>query len=737
MNNRIITTSILMLSLVLTTALGQDPRPAADDDVVRITTELVQTGVVVVDKQGKFVDGLKPEEFVLKVDGKQVTPSFFERVTSGTVREQKLEGSVARGAAAPPAATGASYRGRTIIFFIDDLHLSADSVQRTRKAILDFVDNDMSFEDQVAVVTPSGQIGFLQKLTDLKPVVRAALARLTHKPYNVRDLEQIPMTEYQALRIAQGDSSAADYFANELVKANNVRVPGGLGPPNGGPVGAAKDTDQRRTQGMTPETAKRVVGDRANLLMRQSEAVTSGTLLSLESLMRSVSTMSGRKLVFLISDGFFLNDRSTGYSNKINRITDAAVRGNMVIYSVDARGLVGLTDVSSNRHDAGGQLSRANVGELQASQDGMNALAVDSGGKAFFNRGSLNDAIKDALQETANYYLLAWRPGSEEQKSPNFKRVEVSIPSRPDLSVRMPKGFFSSEPRPEEKSNNTSKTATETAEAAPAAKDVGSALMSALAAPSARTGLPTKLFVSFVDVPGSGPVLTAATQMSTEGLGYGADGKQAAAIDLAGVVLNDQGKPAGSFKTRLNVNPLSSSASVKDPSVVYSHKLPLKPGIYQIRVAARDDKTGSIGSSAQWIEIPDLSSKKLTLSTLLLGGHISNSVQDQKGEQVQFSVDRRFARESQLTFFTIIYNASTSAAPKLDAQIEILRGGQRVVASPLLPVVVEPNSDLARIPYGANVGLRSLAPGRYVLKVTVTDRNANANAVNQIIFDVE
>ena len=735
MNNRRTITGILVLSFVLTTAFGQDPRPAADDDVIRITTELVQTGVVVVDKQGKFVDGLKPEEFVLKVDGKQVTPSFFERVTSGTVREQKLEGSFSKGAAAPPAATGASYRGRTIIFFIDDLHLSADSVQRTRKAILDFVDNEMSFEDQVAIVTPSGQIGFLQKLTDLKPVVRAALNRLTHKPYTVRDLEQVPMTEYQALRIAQGDSSAADYFANELIKANNVRVPGGLGPPNGGPVGAVKDTDQRRTSGMTPETAKRVVNDRANLLMRQSESVTSGTLLSLESLMRSVSTMSGRKLVFLISDGFFLNDRSTGYSNKINRITDAAVRGNLVIYSVDARGLVGLTDASSNRHDAGGQLSRSNVGELQASQDGMNALAVDSGGKAFFNRGSLNDAIKDALQETANYYLLAWRPSSEEQKSINFKRVEVSIPSRPDLSVRMPRGFFSSEPKPEEKTSATSKPATETAEAAPASKDVGSALMSALAAASARSGLPTKLFVSFVDVPGSGPVLTAATQMSTEGLGYGADGKQAAAIDLAGVVLNDQGKQAGSFKTRLNVNPLSSSASVKDPSVVYSHKLPLKPGIYQIRVAARDDKTGNIGSSAQWIEIPDLSSKKLTLSTLLLAR--SNSVQDQKGEQVQFSVDRRFARESQMKFFTIVYNASTTAAPKLDAQIEILRGGQRVVASPLLPVAVEPNSDLARIPYGANVGLKSLAPGRYVLKVTVTDRNANANSVNQIIFDVE
>jgi hypothetical protein len=119
-----------------------------------------------------------------------------------------------------------------------------------------------------------------------------------------------------------------------------------------------------------------------------------------------------------------------------------------------------------------------------------------------------------------------------------------------------------------------------------------------------------------------------------------------------------------------------------------------------------------------------------------LGGHTSAPAQ-QGGDQFQFSVDRRFSRASQLTFLTVIYNAAAGSAPKLDAQIEILRGGQRVVASPVLPVIVEANSDLARIPYGANVGLKNLAPGRYVLKVTVNDRNANTSAVNQIIFEVE
>jgi VWFA-related protein len=727
MNTKKIIISVLTISLVITTAFGQEPRPA-NDDLIRITTELVQTSVVVVDKQGRFVEGLKPEEFLLKVDGRPVTPSFFERVIAGTVREERLERSADK--TAPITPIGATYRGRTIIFFIDDLHLSAASVQRTRKAILEFVDNEMSIDDQVAIASPSGQIGFLQRFSDHKAVARAAVGRLNHKPYTIRDLEQIPMTEYQAMRIEQGDQSALQYFATELLKANNIKVPGGIGPPSGGPA-AARVRGGKSTSGITGESAQRMVKDRAHMLMRQSESVTSATLTVLESLMRSAGQMSGRKLLFFVSDGFFLNDKNTGYSNKVSRIADAAVRSNLVIYSIDARDLGASIDASSNRVDPNGQLSRSNVGELQASQDGMNAVAVDTGGKAFFNNGAVTAAINEALRETSNYYMLAWRPSSDDQKSTSFKRLEISIPSRPELSVRIARGFFSSEPKPEEVRAVIDTASTDTS------SNVGGALMSALAAGSARTGIPTKLSVSFVDVPGSGPVLTAATQMSTEGLSYGADAKQPAAIDLAGVVLNDIGKPAGSFKTRITVNPLTSTASaIKDPSVVYSHKLPLKPGIYQIRVAARDDKSGSVGSAAQWIDIPDLSLKKLTLSSLLLGGHISNSVQDKKGEEVLFSVDHRFARESTLQFFTIIYNAST--APKLDAQIEIQRGGgQRVVASPILPVVVEQNTDLARIPYGANVGLKTLAPGRYILKLTITDRATNATATNQVVFNVE
>ena len=206
---------------------------------------------------------------------------------------------------------------------------------------------------------------------------------------------------------------------------------------------------------------------------------------------------------------------------------------------------------------------------------------------------------------------------------------------------------------------------------------------------------------------------------------------------LAAIVLNDQGKQAGGFKNKLTVNP-STNTSVQHPGVIYSHKIPLKPGIYQVRVAASDEKSGRVGSAAKWIEIPDLASKKLTLSSLMLGGQfIGANQQTATGEQLQFSVDRRFPKGANLNFLTFIYNALASPSPDLEAQIKIIRNGQAVVTSPMLKVPIDAATDPARISYGANVGLRALPPGRYMLDVTITDKLARASTSQQIGFEIE
>jgi VWFA-related protein len=731
-SKRIVYLALLtLIALVSPSVAQQNPPDNQADNVLRINTELVQTGVTVFDKQGKFVEGLKPEQFDIKVDGKPVQVSFFDRVVAGSAKEEKqVAGAVGSNAARQAIPAGASYRGRTIIFFVDDLHLSLSSLGRTRSALTYFLENQMTPRDQVAFVSASGQIGFLQQFTDNKAVLRAALARLRPIPDTVNDTDQPPMPEFVALRIINGDRDAADLYIDKILEGFfNSKAP---------------------NRAVNRNAVYEMVKTRANHIAHGLESVAGQSLTSLENLLRTSAQVLGRKLVFFISDGFYINAKnsSSAANSQLQRVTDIAMRTGSVIYTIDARGLFApMADATGDRpFDPKGRLDAASTGEGILSQDGLNALAGDTGGRFLRNQNYFDSWVAKMLDETSNYYLLAWRPDAEDQKGGKYKQIEVSVKDRPDLTVRLPRGFLAGGASVDAKNTDAKSSTTDTATPAAAAKGPDAALISALGAPSARKGLPTQLSISFVDVPGSGTVLTASMQMATDILNYGADGKQAAAIDLAGVILNDQGKPAGSFKNRLNVNPLPSNAgSVENPGVIYNHRVPLKPGVYQVRVAARDDKSGRVGSAAQWIEIPDLSTKRLTLSSLMVGGQFVGSGQKQTAnvgtaDQVQFSVDRRFARGSHMSFLTIIYNAAGSngsSAPNLEAQIEITRDGQTIINSPGRKVSVEANADTTRIPYGADLALKTLPAGRYLLKVTITDRNSTATASQQVAFDIE
>ena len=733
----------LLLSFVLVlSAFAQTPSPTPPQqpDVIRVNTDLVQTNVTVFDKQGRFVDGLQREQFELLVDGKPQPITFFDRVTAGTAREGDQIAAAKNGATAA-AATGADEHGRKIIFFVDDFHLSAGSVIKTRKAILRFVDDQMGLSDQVAIASATDQIGFLRQFTDNKAVLRAALARLNHRPYVVVDAENVPMTEYTALMIEQGDKGALDYYTQELLKAMSFSSPGGgLGPPKGGPVGAVRPSGSNGKQGLTKEMAERMVKERANVMIKQSSAVTMNTLDSLENFLRVTAGFPGRKLVFFISDGFYLNDRNTGFGSKLRQLTDAALRTGVVIYAMDARGLVSEVDAGKNIPDGNGKLTMAKVGELSASQDALNALAEDTGGKALFNSEALNGMVTKALDETSNYYLLAWRPAAEEQKAGAYRRVEVKVSGHPEFVVRLPRGYLNEAA--------TAAAAKEDARNAKAVKgspvevDIRTAMQSAVP----RKDLATTVSTSYLDTPNNGPLLTISFQAGTAGLDYGADGKQSAALDIGGVVLNDQGKPAASFKTRLTVGAPANLEAPPNDNVIYTYKTALNPGIYQVRAVARDSGSGKVGSVMQWIEIPDLSGRRLTLSSLLLGGHVVGA--DKKNEasnttpQLQFSVDHRFPRTSQLNYWIFVYNAArgtgpTPVSPDVTAQIEVRHAGQVVINTQPRKLTPDAATDLARIPYGGSFPLSSLPRGRYYLDVTIKDRAANASATQRTSFQID
>ena len=133
--------------------------------------------------------------------------------------------------------------------------------------------------------------------------------------------------------------------------------------------------------------------------------------------MRMAAQLPGRKIVFMVSDGFYLNDRKSGSMSRIKRITDAAGRAGVVINTLDARGIISEM-LSADNPSPVAEGASMNIGEVMASQDGLNALAGDTGGRAFRNTNApMAEFVDKVLDETANYYLLAWRPDSDERKA--------------------------------------------------------------------------------------------------------------------------------------------------------------------------------------------------------------------------------------------------------------------------------------------------------------------------------
>src|SRR6185436_21079974 len=122
---RTATIFVLTSVLVCTPLLAQTPERRQDQtDVLRVFTELVQTDVMVFDKQGRFVDGLKKEDFELRIDGQLKPIDFFERVTAGSATEESqlaaARGVSNRSTDGANAAPVPLDRGRPIFFYLDD-----------------------------------------------------------------------------------------------------------------------------------------------------------------------------------------------------------------------------------------------------------------------------------------------------------------------------------------------------------------------------------------------------------------------------------------------------------------------------------------------------------------------------------------------------------------------------------------------------------------------------------------
>lgn len=721
---------------------GQQSPAQTDQDAatLRIDTALVQTDVTVVNKKGQFVDGLRRDEFEVKVDGKPQPISFFDRVTVGAAEEEEKL-AAARGETLPAsAARTATERGMSVIFFVDDFHLSPEKMQRAKELVNKYLDRDFRAIDQGLIVTATGQLGFLQQFTGNRAVLRAAAARLKYAPFEKLDTQSPSISYYEALAIDRNEPGVLNYKVREYKNANGLDKGGGPPAAIRSPVFAG---------GQDP--VANVIRQRALGILQQGRQYNLSLLSALESTVRNTAGVPGRKILFFLSEGFLVDYREREMTARFERVIDTARRANVVFYTVDARGLtVGMVEADTAGFPTpldsdptaltigGGDLA---LNESQQKEQTMRGLAYDTGGRPIINTNAQDKRIEQVLDEYQNYYLLAWQPEEFEPGKTKFRKIEVRVKDRPDLKVLVRRGFYDAPPPPLT-SEKTGKPDEKTKAKPESESNVDPTVTGALRAVNPSRDLPFALFAAFRNETDQGSFIAATVELPTAA--FTSEGKNAE-VELVYVALDVNGKLVNSGGKKLNLTGNSNDAAMRNGKLVSQFVVPATAsGIYQLRVAARNTATGKVGTQFEWVEAPEFKPGKFAVSSLLLSERpaqkmAANAKGGTNTEEVLLNVGRRFARSSRLLLQLYLYNPAhaANAKPEITMEIDVLKREKSVLNAPPHPAATAEATDPNRILYSAEIPLRGLTPGLYTLRVKATDKIGKTEEIRSINFIVE
>ncbi|HYX43019.1 MAG TPA: VWA domain-containing protein, partial [Pyrinomonadaceae bacterium] len=176
---------VLACSFIIPAA-GQQATPPVNpqDEVVRITTNLVQVDAVVTDRAGHQITNLSPEDFEVYEDGRRQKITNFSYIALQSAADVAAPARKDKSAPpAPPVRLHPEQVRRSIALVVDDLGLSFESMHFVRNALRRFVDEQMQPNDLVAIIRTGAGVGALQQFTTDKQLLYAAIDRVKWNAY--------------------------------------------------------------------------------------------------------------------------------------------------------------------------------------------------------------------------------------------------------------------------------------------------------------------------------------------------------------------------------------------------------------------------------------------------------------------------------------------------------------------------------------------------------------------------
>jgi VWFA-related protein len=696
--------AIILAGLLVLSA--QQPPPAAPQAPPNATkgtfkfestVQLVVVDVTAKDKSGKPIEGLTEKDFAISEDGKPQDIKLFkfqrleEEVRPEPALTPRPQPQVAAEDKKPEAPAVKSLTANQIA-----PSKPGEVKYQDRRLLVMFFDmTSMPIQDQVRAQTAA--LKFLK--TQMTPSDMMAIMTFSSElkvPVDFTDDRDVLTKAIKNLTVGEGSDLAVD--------------------------GATPDSDPTEDAFTADDTEFNIFN-------------TDRKLAALESAARMLGSLSEKKALVYFASGV----TKTGTENEaqLRATINSAIRNNVSFYPIDARGLVAeapLGDATKASSGGQGMLSgnsaRSRQSSFQGQQETLFTLAADTGGKALLDNNDLALGIQQAQKDISSYYIIGYYSTNDKMDG-RYRRIKLT--ANGTAASRIAKldfrpGYFAGKEFKQFTSSDKERQLQEALMLGDPMTDLSIAMeLNYFRLARDRYFVPVT-----VKVPGS------ELELAKHG------GAESTKIDWIGEVKDAAGKVQGNVRDISEIKLKGETVGqLSKRSLAYNTGFTLAPGKYTLKVLARENQTGKMGTFESKFVIPDLTAeqKRLPISSVVLSNQredlnaavfnaernrrLTSSdplVQDNK--RLIPSVTRVFRKEQEMFVYLEAYEPAAQTTQPLVATVSFYRNKVKAFETAPLQVTDGLNANSKALPLKFSVPLAKLQPGRYDCQVSVLDPGA-------------
>src|SRR6266403_5974456 len=720
---RLLLNLLLAAGLCLSTVSVQSQdkkqtKSADDDDVIKVTSNLVSLDVIVKDKKGKAITDLKPEDFTVSENGVPQKIEFFDSTLASndfTHRDDVAQTATATDSTQPKARNPNGLPRNIIALVLDGQSTELANLKHVREGVVKYIRERVSASDSVAIFSISSGLQLLQPFTQDK----ARLIAAVEKAY---DSSTVAKTS-EAREISENISSLRD------------QISGG----DTGPIGATQEAGAAGSSAAAQTMiAQRMLEQYVMLRSALSTQQTRPVLAALAAISEGLRPIPGKKTLVMFSQGFVATE---ALDWQVQSTIDIANRANVAIYIIDSTGLTGGAPTSgalvaaSPLAGISGEIGmeqrrRAAAGEsvfdiarqegLNRQQDLLYRISEDTGGHFLKNTNDIGAGLERIDTEIRSRYTLAYR-STDANFDGSFRKVKIEV-RRSEANVVTRPCYYAIPPSqvvpfsPEERSLLANFTKIQGQSTLPLSMELDS----------------FKTQQGYYVVPLSFEIPPNALQFERKG------DKERLQLDVLGVVRGageDKilSRLGGTFDVQLSAQQYESILSDK---IFYRQDMQLEAGTYTIDLVVKDRLSGKTAAKREKLVLP-LADSEFRSTEAVLSRHAEPFQQKLTGPkdvlsegnvQIRPSPSREFRNTDNLIIFFKLYNVTNSSetgAPLVRVTVTLMRDG-RPANKPLDYTLTESrNEPVPHITFAKYLKLTGLPAGKYSAVIESRDMVRN------------